>query len=388
VGLVGSKRGLRGYFGVTRLADHTGLDVIGLPVWAAIRPLARSISQCHGKGLSHEQARTSAVMEAAETALAETAERCVVATGAATEVAANGLQTVDLSLMLKCRDPGAASCETLSWVPAKSVVSGRDLLAPLDLVSLDFRVDGTCPSKAFHKSSVGLAAHRTRDEAILHGLLEALEYDAVALALAWPGILAGCPAPELSGASSTDLDGAIAMLETAGQPPVFIDVTSDVGLPVVLCWLDDGRNNASVRRKRPFAGHACRFGLHGAALAALLEAAQSRLTDVSGAREDIEPDSYNWATSATARLPVPERTCARSSVLLPDTPYAAIGAVVARMKDRGLAEPLVVDLSRPGDQIACVSVLCPGLEAGPPHEGYRSGERAKRRIVEFGLGIQ
>jgi ribosomal protein S12 methylthiotransferase accessory factor len=298
---------LRSFAGITRLADQTGLDSIGLPVWAALRPLARSISQCHGKGLSHEQARISAVMEAAETSLAETAEQVVFAKGTEAEVEGFCHQTVDLSLMLKCNDPVAAAHEVLSWVTATGVLSEEEVLVPLDLVSLDFRVDGSCQSMAFNKSSVGLAAHRTRDEAILHGLLEAIEYDAVALAMAWPGILDACPAPELAGTSCADLDGATAMLAAAGHPPIFIDVTSDIGLPVVLCWLDDGLNNAPVRRKRPFAGHACRFGLEEAALAALLEAAQSRLTDISGAREDIDPESYDWTTLTSARLPVPPR---------------------------------------------------------------------------------
>jgi ribosomal protein S12 methylthiotransferase accessory factor len=373
-------------FGITRLADHTGLDVIGLPVWTAIRPMARSISQCHGKGLSHEQARMSAVMEAAETALAETAERCFVANGTADQVGSTH-HAADLSQMLKCRDPIAAAKETLSWVAATGILSKRTCVVPLDLVSLDFRVDGTCQSDSFNKSSVGLAAHQTLENAILHALLEAIEYDAVALAQSWPGILSSCPAPELIAPSSPALDGAIAMLETAGHPPVFIDVTSDIGLPTVFCWLDDGRNHAASQRERPFAGHACRFSLHDAALAALLEATQSRLTDIAGAREDIEPESYRWSTAATDRMPLPKRGHARSSIALPDTTSAAIDAVVARMSDLGLAEPLVVDLTQPDDQIACVSVLCPGLEAGPRHEGYRSGERAKRRILQYGLAI-
>lgn len=388
VGLAGTKPGACHDFGITRLADHTGLDTVGLPVWAAIRPLARSISQCHGKGLSHEQARISAVMEAAETALAESAERCVVATGTAELVSRGGHETVDLSQMLKCRDPDAAARESVSWVPARGVISGKDMLVPLDLVSLDFRVDGTCQSPSFNKSSVGLSAHRTREDAILHGLLEAIEYDAVALAFAWPGVLAACPAPDLAGAPCADLEGAIAMLAAAGHPPVFIDVTSDIGLPVVFCWLNDGLNHAASRRKRPFAGHACRFDLTQAALAALLEAAQSRLTDISGAREDIELESYDWATPAMGRLPIPERTCPRASVPLPKPASAAISVVVRRMQDRGMAEPLVVDLSMPGDPVACVSVLCPGLEVGPAHEKYRTGHRAKGRILQYGLGLR
>ena len=36
--------------GITRLANVTGLDIIGLPVFMAVRPNARGISVAQGKG--------------------------------------------------------------------------------------------------------------------------------------------------------------------------------------------------------------------------------------------------------------------------------------------------------------------------------------------------
>ena len=61
--------------GITRLADVTGLDRIGVPVFQAIRPLSRSVSVSQGKGLSPDAARASALMEAVETWHAERIER-------------------------------------------------------------------------------------------------------------------------------------------------------------------------------------------------------------------------------------------------------------------------------------------------------------------------
>src|ERR1700733_2330877 len=63
--------------GVTRIADHTGLDTIGIPVIAAIRPMARSLSTQHGKGATPAAARVSAVMEAIETFTAEQPRRSI-----------------------------------------------------------------------------------------------------------------------------------------------------------------------------------------------------------------------------------------------------------------------------------------------------------------------
>jgi YcaO-like protein with predicted kinase domain len=43
--------------GITRLADLTGLDRIGVPVFAAIRPNSRSVATSQGKGLTKDAAR-------------------------------------------------------------------------------------------------------------------------------------------------------------------------------------------------------------------------------------------------------------------------------------------------------------------------------------------
>src|SRR5918994_7932914 len=53
-------------FGITRVANVTGLDRIGLPVVLATRPNSRSVAVSQGKGTSLEAAKASAVMEAIE----------------------------------------------------------------------------------------------------------------------------------------------------------------------------------------------------------------------------------------------------------------------------------------------------------------------------------
>ena len=62
-------------FGVTRVADITGLDRIGIPVALAIRPLSRSITVAAGKGVDLVAAKVSAAMEAIECAHAEAIDR-------------------------------------------------------------------------------------------------------------------------------------------------------------------------------------------------------------------------------------------------------------------------------------------------------------------------
>src|SRR4051812_31442956 len=68
---VAEYRALMPRLGITRLANVTGLDTIGIPVYVAIRPNARCLATSQGKGLDHDAAKASALMESIETWHAE-----------------------------------------------------------------------------------------------------------------------------------------------------------------------------------------------------------------------------------------------------------------------------------------------------------------------------
>ena len=60
-----------GEMGITRVANITGLDTVGLPVVMVCRPNARSLAVSQGKGLDLDSAKASGVMEAVESWHAE-----------------------------------------------------------------------------------------------------------------------------------------------------------------------------------------------------------------------------------------------------------------------------------------------------------------------------
>jgi len=62
---------LRSSFGITRIANLTGLDRTGIPVVMVCRPNARSTAVFHGKGIDLAAAKASGLMEAIETWHAE-----------------------------------------------------------------------------------------------------------------------------------------------------------------------------------------------------------------------------------------------------------------------------------------------------------------------------
>src|SRR5690242_6409680 len=57
--------------GITRIANITGLDYVGIPVYVSFRPNSRSLATSQGKGLDHDSAKVSALMEALEVGHAE-----------------------------------------------------------------------------------------------------------------------------------------------------------------------------------------------------------------------------------------------------------------------------------------------------------------------------
>ena len=61
-------------FGITRVANITGLDNIGIPVYVSVRPNSKSLSVSQGKGVSDDLAKISAMMESIETWHAENIE--------------------------------------------------------------------------------------------------------------------------------------------------------------------------------------------------------------------------------------------------------------------------------------------------------------------------
>src|SRR5205809_4764727 len=58
--------------GITRVANVTGLDSIGIPVAMVCRPNSRSVAVSQGKGMDYLSAQVSGLMEASELYHAET----------------------------------------------------------------------------------------------------------------------------------------------------------------------------------------------------------------------------------------------------------------------------------------------------------------------------
>lgn len=274
-------RPLLGDYGVTRLADVTGLDDIGIPVYMAVRPLGLSLSVSQGKGSTHDAARVSGAMEAIELWHAEHA----VPPPDIVDTAAR-----DLDIPYRVRDleqhKGSLLTEAtrLDWITARTVTTGEAVPFPREAVIMGRQVRPDWRTYMMRASSNGVASGNTRAEAVLHGLYELAERDALD-ALDQPGA-----ARHVVDAATIDDSSCRDMIDkilAAGAWVEVCHVPTRFGFPCLLAYVWREDQGAAI-----VSGAGCHSSPAIALSRAVAEAAQTRLTFIAGSRDDIVPRMY------------------------------------------------------------------------------------------------
>ncbi|MEW2094551.1 YcaO-like family protein [Streptomyces sp. NPDC006682] len=342
------------HYGITRVADLTGLDCIGLPVWTAIRPASRTLSTSQGKGATSLLAKLSAVMEGIELWHIEQ-PLPIAARGPATEVAPNCPLT---SLPLTVPHPHYTLARMVwEWTPGTGLASGQEVLVPVDVVRRRSQRPEWNPD-LIRATSTGLACGNTRDEALLHGLYEVVERDV----LYRDGLNGGRNRTLIDPASVDDPHSqeVVHRLAAAGMMFELALVDGPYGLPVCVAYL------WSEDYPVVFAGGGCHSTPAIALTRALTEAAQSRLTAIAGTRDDLPSDTGSFDTpfhppQATSLMPWMQATFR----LAPPAPTFAErrADVVRRVTGVTGHEPVALQLSAPTAPVHAVQVLCPGTHS-------------------------
>jgi ribosomal protein S12 methylthiotransferase accessory factor len=373
--------------GITRVANVTGMDDVGIPVAMAVRPNARSLSVGFGKGLDLDAARASAIMEALEQQLAERIDLPLRLASAAELGARRPL--VDLARLPRGPRPLGPRTRTL-WIEGREVLSGRSAFVPYELVHLDLTLPLPEGSGHFPLGSNGLASGNAPLEAICHGLYELVERDAAALFAARSAAAQASRRVDLATIDDPDARALLGKFDLAGVDVALWDLTTDVGLPVFLC-------EALDRERNPFRplGAARGFGCHGsravAAIRALTEAAQSRIARILASRDDIlsarldaiAADEADAAHRARRRSPPgPGRRFGDAPDRIAATFEEDLAFACARLEDAGLGPVVAVDLSAPRLPVSVVRVVAPGLEGVAEAPGVRPGPRVRRAAEE------
>ncbi|MCX8101007.1 MAG: YcaO-like family protein [Geminicoccaceae bacterium] len=369
-----------GLFGITRIADVTGLDRLGIPVAVAVRPNARALAVSQGKGLERAAAFVGAAMESIETWHAEVPG--LPELRAAPRAVAGDRLFLDLARLAPPRGSRLRPELPIPWLPGRDLATGEELMVPAELVELDSTREAEPGRGCFTLSSSGLASGRTPGRAALHALFELVERDAVTLWRLRDPFAKAASRIDLESVRQPSTRALIRRLRAAGMLLAAWDATSDLGVPVVFCHLMPERPGAHDGAAWEL-GSAARACPEAALRAAILEAVQARLTQITGARDDIGRDRY---------APVCERRLERHRALLrapggrrlpepawsPDLPDAdQLDRLLARLRDAGLDRVAIVDLARPELGVPVVKLLVPGLEDGLDLDGWRPGPRAR-----------
>ncbi|CDN51468.1 YcaO-like family protein [Neorhizobium galegae] len=355
--------------GITRIGRQTGLDHIGIPVWCAYTPNAKSIVVAQGKGLTDADARTSAVMEAIERAVA--CDPFLSIRNVSASALSDADERVDLLVPLLGRNQSPPrATDIMAFAAGEELFSSDRVYVPAEAVSLD-RTLSNC---RYWQSSDGLASGNTHGEAIFHGLLERVERDAHVLWQVLPQSSQHSRCLQPDAFSDEDVRSLIVKIEDAGILLRMFDMTSDIGIPCIGAFLAAKAALASRAPRYVDVTFGC--GAHPsperAAVRALTEAAQSRVTYISGARDDVFHETY--------RRPLPERLLrlfsADPSRGVPLPGPNDLGGILGNLKRSGITQAIAVRLSEPAFPFAVVKILVPGLESPEGERRHRFGGRA------------
>ena len=167
-------------FGITRVANLTGLDRTGIAVVMVCRPNARSSAVFNGKGIDLASAQASALMEAAETWHAENIR---LPLRYASFADLGGRQAVVDIDALPRAPPGTQFDPHLPilWVEGRNLMDGSAIWVPFEIVHADSRMRGPPMTGCFSMSTNGLASGNHFPEAVSHAICEIIERDATSL---------------------------------------------------------------------------------------------------------------------------------------------------------------------------------------------------------------
>ncbi|MFE5769719.1 YcaO-like family protein [Streptomyces sp. NPDC056485] len=342
--------------GITRVADVTKLDDIGLPVWQAVRPNAANLSVAQGKGFTHRLARVSAAMEAYESYVSEQPRPDAV-TASVSDLA--DALTYDPYLLAPSADRTPSPRTPLTWCPAEDLTDGRTTWLPVDAVRTDLRVRTQWAPDTFAAvTSNGIAGGNTLTEATLHALQEVVERHDLALALAAGGSWADAAA--LRAGRHGAAAAVLRHCAEAGAVVQAVDRTGPWGLPTFEARL------WSPSVPSWFSGSGTHHDADVALSRAVTEAVQSRLTAIAGARDDLPFITYAPEAAEPAAPDAPDSDDLIARHHAPPAAEAAgrdldadLEELLGRLTGTG-HRVLRVDLTPAGSPLPVVRIVVPG----------------------------
>jgi ribosomal protein S12 methylthiotransferase accessory factor len=383
--------------GVTRLADITGMDRLGVPNYSAVLPGTEDYIWVYsGKGMTHQHAKASALMESIERycSLPSSNHDRVYIRGTVQELT----KSYDLIHPDDIIEPLNFQYQenmVMDFLQGFDLLADKDILIPAPLVL--FRYSPFAPAVnpfAFHHTN-GLASGNVLEEAVCHALCEVIERDAASIseirARAIPFhilktienklrqrgyVLSSIPANtfmddytiyrdvELLGVQLEGVQKLTSKFHDSDLPLLIKDITSDIGIPTFAAssieWISHDYGYLAE-------GHGTHPDARIALLRAITEVSQTRAANIQGARDDLRKIRYGenntddkraWQfISSDEKIGYNKITSFNNEDILDD-----IKLVLQNLKDVGIKTAAIVDLTNPSLGIPVVRAIVPGLE--------------------------
>lgn len=271
----------------------------------------------------------------------------------------------------------------LLWAEGRNLLNDETVLVPYETVHTNFTIPSPEGHGCFNATSNGLASGNHLLEAITHGLCELVERDATTLWKFRGEERLTIGRVDLSSITDPTCQELLSKFEVANTKVGIWNVTTEINLPVFVCYLLEGEGNESWYSAKVAAGFGCHPSRAVALTRDLTEAAQSRLTIVSGSRDDFGNEAYDPCSDQSLLEAIATAADAQVHTNFHDVPNFEGDTLEADLewelrcvKNAGFDQVIVVDLSRKEFGIPVVRVIVPGLEAMIV-PGYVPGQRGQ-----------
>ena len=382
--------------GVTRLADITDMDVLRIPNYSAVVPGTEDYIWVYsGKGPTKRHAMASALMESIE-------RYSSLPSGWLGKFVRSSYSELSKTHKVlhpdKIVEPMRFVYHTnmmMDWLPGHDLVSGEEIMVPASIALFRYTPPPPAinPFSYFHTN--GLASGNVMEEAVCHALCEVIERDAMSLAdlraSAIPFHILRTIVHSLNAAAFSvspilsdrfvddpsifpDVDieeinfepvkSLVEKFRQAGISLMVKDITSDIGIPTFNAssveWISHDYGYLAE-------GHGTHPDARIALLRAITEVSQTRAANIQGARDDLRKIKYNdkntddrraWQfLRSTKKIKFSEVPTFFNEDILDD-----INLILYRLKNVGLNQVIIVDLTNQDVGIPVVRAIVPGLE--------------------------
>lgn len=334
---------------ISRVARLTRMDYLGLPVYQCTRPFSRNLVSSQGKAFTSENARIAAIMESMESFHGETVP--------IDEEASLTQMEKKLGYDLLTIHSSIPKNKKIRWTKAFDLIQKKESFLPHALICLDFTEDYQ-PDLPIMPTSNGYAAGSSIEGALQHGILEILERH----------ISATCKPDYVPLNEEIDflLQPFFTKLRERHFKMGIFYYPNSVSLPMFKV------NIQEPGKTHTYFGMACHPNKATALKKAFSEALQSRVSIISGARDDIEHQHYQSGNQKKDLLfnlqqfsTIPE-TESYSSL----NEKEKVDFLVEKIKCLGHQNLLMVDLTKKEIEIPVVVVVAPGFEFSLHQGGF------------------